>query len=118
MFKLDLEKLKTLVEKEKATSVRSKSPIYSDIVRSEVSKLVDKISIKKLSDAIGVSKNFVYAIKQSCEKSKILGNAGNQGKQAFQFIQMPNALMKEKNDDLKMFMKVTTLDGISIEIFK
>lgn len=112
MIQPNLEKLKKLVAEGKAK--RPQKPIYSSAIKDGISDLTNTMSSKKISNELGVSLSFVERVrKSSSKKSKQSQNTSD-----FHFLQLPNEAKKEKNDDRKCFMKVTTKSGISIELWE
>lgn len=122
MIQPNLEKLKKLVAEGKAK--RPQKPIYSSAIKDGILNLTNTMSSKKISNELEVSLSFVEKVRKSSLRSKTLGKSSSkkskqsQNTSDFHFLQLPNEAKKEKNDDRKCFMKVTTKSGISIELWE
>jgi hypothetical protein len=122
MIQPNLEKLKKLVAEGKAK--RPRKPVYSNVVKDGILNLTNTMSSRKISNELGVSLSLVEKVRKSSARSKTLEKSSSkkfktsQNSSDFHFLQLPNEIKKEKNDDRKCFMKVTTKSGISIELWE
>ncbi len=117
MFQSDLEKLKSIVAEEK--SKRPQKPAYSDAVKSSIAGLTRTMSVAQISSALGVSPSFVERVKQSSIRKKSVSKEKNIEKSVpdLHFLQIPSDIKKDKHNDQQRFMKVTTPNGLIVEIW-
>ena len=114
MASVKLNEVKELVQKEKEQikAAGLKRIRYSKSLKDKVSKLAVTMSVKELSEQVGVSKAFIEAAKK---------NASNPRPQAtppVQLFDVTNSFMKSGAIKSLPIIKFTTTRGLLIEIFE
>jgi hypothetical protein len=108
----DLNELKAQINLAKMNNPRR--PIYSSSVKSQIADLAQNLTADKVSKMLGVSKSFID--KQKKISNKLPPKSKNN---PIRLLQIPATILdnQQKKETLQRFVKITTPNGISIEIF-
>jgi len=109
----DLNELKAQINRAKMNN--SKRPTYSSSVKSQIADLAQNLTADEVSKMLGISRSFVDK-----QKKRITNKLPLKSKNpSIRLLQIPATILdnQQKKDTLQRFVKITTPNGISIEIF-
>jgi len=115
MSQSKLEKIKKLVQQERASCKNINKPTYSPFLRKEIALLAKTISITKLSNELGVARSFIFNMKKKHQAKDINPSKKQNEIPEVQLLEIPNFMKEEKRSN--PIIKLNMSNVLHIEIF-